>query len=229
MRQAGVMRLPGPVRAAIGLVATATEEARHLPERAIELPMLAVSTALQMSLRAQQRYARLTARGDEVLRGQPSDDPPEWATFDDPVPTGELHDTAFDRMDGHGVPDLRSFADLFAVTDPGERAEAAPDGSKAQPTAAPNSKPAAKKAAAKKTAKKPPAAAKKPAAKTASAQPAVRKAPEKTAAQAPAKSTAKAPVKKASVKKASVKKASVKKAPAGKAAAKQAVRGRSGT
>jgi hypothetical protein len=48
--------------------------------------MLAVSTALQMSLRAQQRYARLAARGDEVLnRRRPSDEPPSWATFDDPV------------------------------------------------------------------------------------------------------------------------------------------------
>ena len=47
----------GPVRAAVGLVAVAADEARTLPDRAIELPVLAVSTALQMSLRAQQRYA----------------------------------------------------------------------------------------------------------------------------------------------------------------------------
>ena len=80
------MHLPGPVRAVVGLFATAAEEAKNLPDRAIELPMLAVSTAMQMSLRAQQRYARLAARGDEVLnRRPPSDEPPPWATFDEPV------------------------------------------------------------------------------------------------------------------------------------------------
>ena len=80
------MQLPGPVRAAVGLIAVAADEAKHLPDRAIELPMLAVSTALQMSLRAQQRYARLAARGDDVLHRRPiSDEPPAWATFDDPV------------------------------------------------------------------------------------------------------------------------------------------------
>jgi hypothetical protein len=169
------MRLPGPVRAAIGLAATATDEARRLPERALELPMLAVSSALQMSLRAQQRYARLTARGDEVLRGEPTDDPPQWATFDEPVSANDLHDTAFDRMDGHASPDMRSFADLFAVADP-------------EPTVTNNNaaqapvvkEPAAEKAPAKKAVKK--AAAKKAPAKTAA-----KGAPKK----APAKSTAK--------------------------------------
>lgn len=169
------MRLPGPLRAAIGLAATASDEARKLPERALELPMLAVSSALQMSLRAQQRYARLTARGDEVLRGQPSDDPPEWATFDDPVSASDLHDTAFDRMDGQALPDLRSFADLFAVSDPDEQvAEPVNNAAKETP---------AKRAPAKKTAAKAPAKAVKKAA----------------AAKAPAKKTAapKSPAKKA--------------------------------
>ena len=67
MGHCGVMHLPAPIRAAVGLVATAADEARHLPDRALELPMLAVSTALQVSLRAQQRYAQLAARGDQVL------------------------------------------------------------------------------------------------------------------------------------------------------------------
>jgi hypothetical protein len=92
------MQFPGPVRAAVGLLANAAEEAKHLPDRAIELPMLAVSTALQVSLRAQQRYARLAARGDEVLnRRRPTDDPPAWATFDDPVPVEQLPTRPDDR------------------------------------------------------------------------------------------------------------------------------------
>src|SRR5579875_1567494 len=91
MGQGGGMHLPGPLRAAVGLVATAATEAKHLPDRAIELPMLVVSSALQASLRAQQRYARYAARGDEVLnRRAPTEQPPPWATFDEPVPLEEL-------------------------------------------------------------------------------------------------------------------------------------------
>ena len=73
------------MRAAIGLLANAVDAARTLPDRAVELPVLAVSTALQFSLRAQQRYAELAMRGDEVI-GRfhgPPDEPPAWATFDD--------------------------------------------------------------------------------------------------------------------------------------------------
>lgn len=81
--------LPGPVRAAVGLVAAVADEARTLPDRAIELPMLAVSTVLQLSVRAQQRYAQLAARGEDILTGRvPSDEPPPWATFDDPITAG---------------------------------------------------------------------------------------------------------------------------------------------
>jgi hypothetical protein len=90
MGQAGRMSsLPGPVRAAVGLVAVVADEARTLPDRAIELPMLAVSTVLQLSVRAQQRYAQLAARGEDILNGRvASDEPPPWATFDDPVTVG---------------------------------------------------------------------------------------------------------------------------------------------
>jgi len=101
------MQLPGPVRAAIGLAANVADEARHLPDRAIELPMLAVSTVLQVSLRAQQRYAMLTARGDEVLGGHPGDEPPAWATFDDPVDLAPSPDdpTPGDLTAGDPAPD----------------------------------------------------------------------------------------------------------------------------
>lgn len=81
-----MVSLPSPVRAALGLAATVLDEARGLPDKAIELPMLAISKTLQLSLRAQQRYAALAARGDEVLAGrQITDEPPPWATFDEPV------------------------------------------------------------------------------------------------------------------------------------------------
>lgn len=84
-------QLPMPFRAAVGLIASAMDEAKNLPDKAIELPMLAVSTALQLSLRAQQRYAHLAARGDELLnRREPTDEPPEWAVFDEPIALDQL-------------------------------------------------------------------------------------------------------------------------------------------
>jgi hypothetical protein len=46
--------------------------------------MRAVSTALKYSLRAQQRYAELAARGDEIIAArQTGDAAPSWAKFDD--------------------------------------------------------------------------------------------------------------------------------------------------
>jgi hypothetical protein len=78
--------LPTPLRAALGIVATVLDGAKDFPDKAIELPMLAVSSALQLSLRAQQRYAALCAKGDDLLAGRrTTDDPPPWATFDEPI------------------------------------------------------------------------------------------------------------------------------------------------
>lgn len=149
------MQLPGPVRAIVGLVATAADEAKHLPDRAIELPMLAVSTALQMSLRAQQRYARLAARGDDVINRRPTtDEPPAWATFDDPVSVDQLRAVGLDDPD----PAQRAVAasqlldellgkhtDSAPAKPPANRA---PVAKKAAPV---KRAPAAKKAAAKKS------------------------------------------------------------------------------
>ena len=87
----GMAPLPTPVRAAIGLAAITVEQARTLPDRVLELPVLAVSTALQFSVRAQQRYAEWALRGDEMLSRlhEPPDEPPSWATFDEEVATAE--------------------------------------------------------------------------------------------------------------------------------------------
>src|SRR6185312_15124811 len=77
--------IPTPIRAALGLAATAVAEARKLPDTLPRLPVVAVSTAMQASLRVQQHIATFAARGDEVisqLRGT-SAEPPAWATFDD--------------------------------------------------------------------------------------------------------------------------------------------------
>jgi hypothetical protein len=127
MRQAGVMAdLPTPVRAAIGFAATALDEVRHLPDKAIELPMLAVSTALQMSLRAQQRYAALTARGDAVLAGRlTSDDAPPWATFD-PTPVDPAAPVPAASASGTEATDIRADGDAARGRLPAD--DAAPAG-----------------------------------------------------------------------------------------------------
>jgi hypothetical protein len=101
--------IPPPLRAAAGLAALAIDSARKAPQRLLGLPVLAVSTALQASLKAQQTYAGLVARGVEVLgqlRGQ--QDAP-WARFDD-EPAGARPPSAFDAAP---EPDLRD--DLVAA------------------------------------------------------------------------------------------------------------------
>jgi hypothetical protein len=98
--------LPTPVRAALGLAAVAVQQARTLPDRALELPVFAVSTALQFSLRVQQRYAELALRGDELLGRlrEPPEEPPSWATFDDEEPESAPADDAAPSGDSAAPP-----------------------------------------------------------------------------------------------------------------------------
>jgi hypothetical protein len=115
--------------------------------------MLAVSSALQASVRAQQRYASLTARGDAVLsRQQPTDEPPPWATFDEPLGGDELSRarSRFDAVDGEARPAVggastggdsaadaaRAIGRLIGVDDPAAQATSgspAPTGSRTTP------------------------------------------------------------------------------------------------
>jgi hypothetical protein len=170
------MQLPGPVRAVVGLLASAADEAKHLPDRAIELPMLAVSSALQMSLRAQQRYARLAARGDDIInRRAPGAEPPAWATFDDPVSADEVRATLadidpartraasqlLDELLGTAAPagDVEADADLPASVTrlPAKKAAAAKTDAKQAPAKKAPAKKAVAKAATKAVVKQAPA------------------------------------------------------------------------
>ena len=186
------MQLPGPVRAVVGLLANAADEAKHLPDRAIELPMLAVSTALQASLRAQQRYARLAARGEQVLsRRPPTDEPPAWATFDDPVSiTADLRRGAGVDAGEHG----QAAGELLDQLLGPDEDEPMPPVTVLPVRKATAKKPPARKAPARAAAAAPVAptaatvAAKKVAAKK---TPGTRKAPAKRAADAGGKSVSK--------------------------------------
>jgi len=79
--------LPLPFRVAAGLAAIAVEQTRRLPHDVSEWPMAAVSQALQVSMRVQQRITELAIKGDEAiaaLREAPED--PPWAVFDEDLP-----------------------------------------------------------------------------------------------------------------------------------------------
>jgi hypothetical protein len=79
--------LPLPIRLAAGLAAIALERARKLPQDVSEWPMTAVSQALQISMRVQQRITELAIKGDEALAAlrEPEEEPP-WAVFDEDLP-----------------------------------------------------------------------------------------------------------------------------------------------
>src|SRR5215217_2900498 len=108
--------IPPPLRAAAGLAALAIDTARKVPQQVVGLPVLAVSTALQASLKAQQTYAGLVARGDEVLnqfRGHP--DTPPWARFDDEEPAGTRPPSAFDTAASDPASEMASDAAFSAA------------------------------------------------------------------------------------------------------------------
>lgn len=132
--------LPTPIRAALGLAATALDEARKLPETLPQVPVVAVTTAMQASLRVQQHIALLAARGDELLsqlRGT-STDAPAWATFDeDEAPAGDGRSAAFDRVEQPQDDSADSATELFPASEVGGTEQAAePAGSTANITGA---------------------------------------------------------------------------------------------
>ena len=94
--------IPEVVRAVAGLAATVLDEARKLPETLPGLPVRLIGQALQTSLRVQQQYSGLVARGDELFTGLRGDAEPGMATFDDdaPAPSGapSPRSSAFDLV-----------------------------------------------------------------------------------------------------------------------------------
>jgi hypothetical protein len=105
VRHAGDMarEIPEVVRAVAGLAATVLDEARKLPETLTGLPVRLIGQALQASLRLQQHYSGLVARGDEVFTGLRGDAEPGLATFDEDLPAAPSngagpHTSAFDRV-----------------------------------------------------------------------------------------------------------------------------------
>jgi len=76
--------VPLPVRVAVGLMVTAVEQARKLPEQLADLPVTAASRAVQAGMRVQQRVTELAIKGDQVFSLlNPVEDTPPWARFDE--------------------------------------------------------------------------------------------------------------------------------------------------
>jgi hypothetical protein len=109
--------IPPPLRAAAGLAALTIDAARKVPQQLVGLPVLAVSTALQASLKAQQTYAGLIARGDEVLGQLRRHEDAPWARFDEDEPAAGRPPSAFDAAPepaeaADGVADALAVEDL---------------------------------------------------------------------------------------------------------------------
>ena len=109
--------IPPPLRAAAGLAALTIDAARKVPQQLVGLPVLVVSTALQASLKAQQTYAGLIARGDEVLGQLRRHEDAPWARFDEDEPAAGRPPSAFDAAPepaeaADGVADALAVEDL---------------------------------------------------------------------------------------------------------------------
>ncbi len=82
---------PYGVRLLVGAAVTAIEETRKLPQTILMYPMTVVSQIAQIVMKVQQDVAVLVIKGDETLDTMfpPKDEQPEWATFDEDLPTTE--------------------------------------------------------------------------------------------------------------------------------------------
>ena len=95
--------IPEAVRAVAGLAATVLDETRRLPRTITGLPVRLIGLAMQTSLKLQQQYSGLVARGDELFTGLRGCAEPGLATFDEDVApaAGDRPDprsSAFDRV-----------------------------------------------------------------------------------------------------------------------------------
>lgn len=123
--------IPTPLRAAAGLAAATIDEARRLPGQLVALPVLAVSSALQVSLKAQQHYADLVIRGDALLsqlQPEPAD-PPPWARFDE----DEVAVADFSGADSFPVTEDLPVAEDFPATGATEPAPSVPGDAEVPP------------------------------------------------------------------------------------------------
>ncbi len=80
---------PYGVRLLVGAAVTALDETRKLPHTILTYPMTVASQLAHLVMKVQQDVADLVNRGDETLEElfPPKDEQPEWATFDEDLPS----------------------------------------------------------------------------------------------------------------------------------------------
>jgi len=114
--------IPQVVRAVIGLAATVLDDTRQLPRTLPSLPVRVIGLAMQATMKLQQHYSGLVARGDEVFTGLRGESEPGLATFDEDLAEQTPGRTsAFDRAPGFDEP--TSFDRASAPVDDEEIAE----------------------------------------------------------------------------------------------------------
>jgi hypothetical protein len=94
--------VPKPVTACIGVVPTVLGGVRRLPQRAVQLPVIAVSTGLAHLDRARREYDELAERGERLvarLRGTSFDDLEDRTESALPKPVAALYDKVEDTLE----------------------------------------------------------------------------------------------------------------------------------
>jgi hypothetical protein len=112
---------PFGVRLLVGVVVTAIEETRKLPQTILMYPMTVASQVAHLVMKVQQDLADLVIKGEEALDQlfPPKEEQPEWATFDEDLDDDE---TARPSTDGE-----RLTAGRFALFTGGEPENSDPD------------------------------------------------------------------------------------------------------
>ncbi|MGK5172871.1 hypothetical protein [Geodermatophilus sp. CPCC 205761] len=112
--------IPQAIRAVAGLTATVLDEVLRLPRTLPGLPVRVIGLAMQATMKLQQHYTGLVARGDEVFTGLRGEQEPGLATFDEDLPASAngngLRTSAFDRA-ADVVPDEEVAEEVAALID----------------------------------------------------------------------------------------------------------------
>ena len=124
--------LPTPFAAALGVIPTAIDNAKRVPTKVVQLPILVVSTALTRWAEAQQRYDELAERGERFVasvrgrsNGLDASQVQEWLAEAVPTENGERPDLVTqvsDALDQAGARkpqrhDTAATADVVALVE----------------------------------------------------------------------------------------------------------------
>ncbi|WP_194815380.1 lipid droplet-associated protein [Nocardia sp. XZ_19_385] len=115
-----MFRPPFLARVAAGAAVYALEETRRLPTAAMNFPITAISQLLQTTMHVQQFVTSLALKGDAVFDrlGSGPEGQPDWATFDEDLPSEQTSGSA------PATAGRTSRFDLYTEGEPAEPARA---------------------------------------------------------------------------------------------------------